>query len=153
MLSGAGLRNDPSLAHADRKQPLTERVVDLVGTGVAQIFTLEIDLRSSGQLRESRGEEEGGRPAHEGSQKPVELRSECRICDCLGVRSLQLFKRRGECFGNVPPAVSAETSQGIGHLRERGRSGRNRWHGSSHRGISIKAHVAPGPPRNTRYDR
>ena len=61
MLTGAGLGDDPSLAHPLREYSLAERVVDLVGAGVQQVFALEVDALARG---ESFGEPNGvGRPA------------------------------------------------------------------------------------------
>jgi hypothetical protein len=40
VLAGAGLRDDPGLAHPPREQRLAERVVDLVGAGVEQVLAL-----------------------------------------------------------------------------------------------------------------
>jgi hypothetical protein len=45
VLSGPGLGNDPPFAHPARKQNLAKRVVDLVGPGVAEILTFEVDRR------------------------------------------------------------------------------------------------------------
>ena len=43
VLAGAGLGDDPLLAHALGQQRLAERVVDLVGAGVEQVLALEED--------------------------------------------------------------------------------------------------------------
>ena len=45
VLAGAGFGDHALLAHAQREQRLAERVVDLVGAGVIEVFALEIDLR------------------------------------------------------------------------------------------------------------
>src|SRR5262245_3135807 len=47
VLPGAGLRDDPGLLHARGQEPLAERVVDLVGPGVAEVLALEIDPRAA----------------------------------------------------------------------------------------------------------
>ena len=44
VLAGAGLGDDPGLAHAPGQQDLAEAVVDLVRAGVVQLFALQIDL-------------------------------------------------------------------------------------------------------------
>ena len=46
MLSGSGFRHDPLFAHADSQQNLAQTVVDLVGSGVVQVLTFEIDAGS-----------------------------------------------------------------------------------------------------------
>ena len=49
VLAGAGLGDDPLLAHALGEQRLAERVVDLVRAGVEQVLALEVD-RVAGRL-------------------------------------------------------------------------------------------------------
>ena len=43
VLAGAGLGDDPRLAHALGEQRLPERVVDLVRAGVVEVLALEVD--------------------------------------------------------------------------------------------------------------
>ena len=64
VLAGAGLGDHAVLAHAQREQRLAERVVDLVGAGVVQVFALQVDLRPAALFGEPLGEIEratGGR--------------------------------------------------------------------------------------------
>ena len=44
MLAGAGLGDDPLLAHPARQHHLAEHVVDLVRAGVVELVALEVDL-------------------------------------------------------------------------------------------------------------
>ena len=44
MLAGAGLGDDAGLAHALGQHRLTDRVVDLVGAGVVEVFAFEVNL-------------------------------------------------------------------------------------------------------------
>ncbi len=46
VLAGAGLGDDPRLAHADREQDLADAIVDLVRAGVVELVALELDLRA-----------------------------------------------------------------------------------------------------------
>ena len=46
-LSGTGFGNDPLLAHFLCQQDLSQHVVDLVGTGVVQVFPLQVDLAAA----------------------------------------------------------------------------------------------------------
>ena len=45
MLPGARLGDDAGLAHPASQQDLSDGVVDLVGTGMVEVFALEVDLR------------------------------------------------------------------------------------------------------------
>ena len=45
MLPGARLGDDAGLAHPAGQQDLSDGVVDLVGTGMVEVFALEVDLR------------------------------------------------------------------------------------------------------------
>ena len=47
MLTGTGFSNDPLFTHAQSEESLTQGVVDLVGAGVIQVFTLEPDARTT----------------------------------------------------------------------------------------------------------
>ena len=47
VLAGAGLGDDPALAHPHREQRLAERVVDLVRAGVRQVLALQEDARAA----------------------------------------------------------------------------------------------------------
>ena len=49
VLSGAGLGDDPPLAHPLGQQRLPEGVVDLVGPGVVEVLALEIDRVAGGR--------------------------------------------------------------------------------------------------------
>ena len=61
MLTSTGLGDDSLLAHPQRQQSLTDRIVNFMGTGVIEIFSLEPDLRTATMFGESLGEIEGRR--------------------------------------------------------------------------------------------
>ena len=63
VLAGAGLGDDPLLAHAPGEQDLAEHVVDLVRAGVVQLLALEVDLGAAEMLGQALGEIERARPA------------------------------------------------------------------------------------------
>ena len=124
MLAGAGFGDDPPLPHAHGEEPLTERVVDLVGAGVAEILTLEIDLRAAGIFGEPLGKEEGRWPPHEGGEEVVEFGGEGGIGPRLVIGRLQLIERRGERFGHIAAAKGAKPAEAVGHLRKETAGGR-----------------------------
>ena len=53
VLAGAGLGDDPGLAHPLGQQRLAEHVVDLVRAGVVEVLALEQDPRAAGVLGEA----------------------------------------------------------------------------------------------------
>ena len=55
VLAGAGFGDHALLAHPQREQRLAERVVDLVGAGVVEVFALEPDLRAAALLAQPLG--------------------------------------------------------------------------------------------------
>ena len=64
VLAGAGLGDDPALAHPLGEQRLAEHVVDLVAAGVVEVLALEQDPRAADVLGEPRRSVSGlGRPA------------------------------------------------------------------------------------------
>ena len=79
VLTGAGLGNDPRLAHPDRQQDLTDAIVDLVCTGVIELVALEPHLRAAELLGQARGEIERARPSDVMFEQIVEFRLEGRI--------------------------------------------------------------------------
>ena len=55
VLAGTGLGDHPGLAHLLGEQRLAEHVVDLVRTGVVEVFSLQEDPGAAGVLAEPRG--------------------------------------------------------------------------------------------------
>src|SRR5262249_12317933 len=108
MLARARFRDDTLLAHAYRQEHLSDRVVDLVGAGVQQVFTFQVDARAATGLGEPPREMERGGPAAEGRQIPPHLGGERRVPKGIGVGGLQLVGRWEERFRHVPPAVGSE---------------------------------------------
>ncbi len=88
MLARTGLGNDPLLAHAQGQQGLPQGVVDLVGTGVVQIFTLEPDAGATVGAAVVGGETLGliqrCRPPDVVLEQTVELGGESGIVPGLG---------------------------------------------------------------------
>ena len=63
MLTGTGLCDDTRLAHLLGQEDLTDGVVDLVGTGVVQVLTFQIELTAI-LLTHALGKIQGGRTTH-----------------------------------------------------------------------------------------
>src|SRR5699024_1799624 len=54
VLSGSGLSNKPGFAHAFSQQSLTNDIIDLMRTGVVEVFAFQKDPHARMILRESR---------------------------------------------------------------------------------------------------
>ena len=107
VLAGAGLRDDPVLAHALGQQRLAERVVELVRAGVHEVLALEPQL-ATGQLREALGEVQRRRPPGEVAQQAVELAEVADVVAHPHPRRLELVERRQQRLGHVLAAIRAE---------------------------------------------
>ena len=90
VLPRTGFRDQLLLAHSFGQQPLTQAVVDLVGAGVIEILTFEVDLRSA-EVPGQPGRQEQRRWATDviGQQRLV-VGLETRILTglCIGLRHL-----------------------------------------------------------------
>ena len=115
VLPGTRLGDDAFLAGALGQQDLTDGVVDLVCTGMAEIFALEIDLRLAIVRRETVGACDRRRPAGKGRQEFAQFRLECRILARILIQRLEFIQRRDEGLGHVAAAVSSEIAPCIGH--------------------------------------
>ena len=73
VLAGAGLGDDPRLAHAAGQQDLAHAVVDLVRAGVVQLVALEVDLGAAEVPGQPLGEPQRAGPADVILQVGVEL--------------------------------------------------------------------------------
>jgi len=71
VLTGAGLGDDAGLAHPPGQQRLAEHVVDLVGTGVVEVLTLEDHPSAPGVLRKSWDLGDDARPTGVGAVQPL----------------------------------------------------------------------------------
>ena len=110
VLACAGLGDDTSLAHLFRQQHLTQHVVDLVGSGVVQILTLQINLRASQILRHALRVVKSGGPSRVIVQKLCELPVELRVVLVMAVGLFQLNHCVHQCFRNVLAAVDSKSS-------------------------------------------
>ena len=92
MLPSACLGNNPPLTHAESEQALAERVVDLVGTGVAEVFPLEIDSRSARILRQPVCKKQRRLATHKAAEQIVEFLLKGGVGGRLGVGLLKLVE-------------------------------------------------------------
>ena len=107
VLAGAGLGDDPPLAHPLGEQHLPERVVELVRAGVVEVLALEVDgrpARSESLLARYSGV---GRPPKSRSSA-VELGAVGRVLARLQPCLLELGERRHQRLGHELPAVGPE---------------------------------------------
>ena len=114
VLTGTRFGDDARFAHSLGEERLADRVVDLVGTGVIEVFTFEINLRAAGVPREPPCEIEGRRTADEVGIEQVELGAERRVGKGPLVFALEFIKGEEEGLRNVAPAVGAEATLAIG---------------------------------------
>ena len=107
VLPGAGLRNQPGLAHVPGQERLSQDVVRLVGSAVEQVLALE-DRFEPGPRGEPGGAREGRRPSHPGARLAVQLVPERPGGNDFATRRLQFLERGGEEFRCEPPSEGAE---------------------------------------------
>ena len=107
MLAGAGLGDDPRLAHPLGEQALAERVVELVRARVHQVLALEPD-RAAGRLGQALGVVERRRAAAEVALQAGELGAVAGVLARDEPGRLELGQRRHQRLGDVLAAVRAE---------------------------------------------
>mmetsp|Transcript_1913 Transcript_1913/g.4478 ORF Transcript_1913/g.4478 Transcript_1913/m.4478 type:complete len:327 (+) Transcript_1913:440-1420(+) len=79
VLTGTGFGNNLGLAHFLGEQNFAKTVVDLVGSGVIQIFSLQKDLGSTQLVGKSLAVKDGGGTTHKITAEIRELLQECRV--------------------------------------------------------------------------
>ena len=135
VLAGTGLGDDPRLAEAPCEQCLTERVVDLVRSGVGEVLALQVqaEARDDGDvtitwaghgvgsgrgcgkadgfgpdgLGETVGTVERSRPPGKGREEVAQFGPEDRIVTDSLVGRLELLQGGHECLGDVTPTEVA----------------------------------------------
>ena len=132
VLTGAGLGDQPRLAHPLGQQRLAEDVVDLVRAGVVEVLALE--QQADAELpAEVVALGEDRRPAGVVAQHGVELGAEHRVGPRLAERRLQLLARRHQRLRDVAAAELAEAAARRGSPITRGSGRRNIIRRSSRR--------------------
>ena len=114
VLTGAGLGNDPFLAHAARENDLAHRVVDLVRAGMDQVLALEINFRPSKLRGEALGQIKRGRPPDKFGQQLVQFPAEFRILPRRLVSLGQFLERRHQRLGHEDSAIRTKVARGVG---------------------------------------
>ncbi len=110
VLPGAGLGDDPRLAHPLGEQRLAEHVVDLVRAGVVEVLALEDDPRAAAVLGEARHLGDDARPARVGAVQPLELADELGVDDGLAPHLLELLEGGDQRLGDVASAEATEAA-------------------------------------------
>ncbi len=94
---------------------LADRVVDLVRTGVREIFTLQINLRAPA-LGDARHEGERRRPTHERLQLMRDGRLEVRAVQMLAHAGFEPLERGDQRLRHIAAAERAEAAAGVGEF-------------------------------------
>src|SRR3989454_1059847 len=110
MLARARLGDHALLPHATGEEGLTHYVVELVGSAMAEVFPLQIDLRPADVVRKALGEVEWRRAPTVVSIVRSEFLLERWILSCLVVCRLELVQRGHERLRHVLPAELPEVS-------------------------------------------
>ncbi len=113
MLTRAGLCNEARFLHAPGEQRLPDRIVDLMGAGMAQVFALEVNLRAAQSFRKALGKIQRRRPPDIFFQIVLEFGLKPLIPSCALVHLFQLQQGRHESFRDIPSAVRAEPPMSI----------------------------------------
>ena len=113
VLSRAGLRDDPPLAHALREERLAEGVVDLVGTGVGEVLALEEDPCAAHRLGEPLRFPERSRTTDELPQQAIELADEVAVVAQFEIPPLEFLEGRDKRLRHEAAAEVAEVAASI----------------------------------------
>ena len=114
VLAGAGLGDDPRLAHLLRQQHLAQSVVDLVRAGVQQVLALEVDARTAEMLGQPLSEVERRRAADVVLQQVLQPALEGALAPQPVVGAAQFLERRHQGFRRVAAAVNAVAAALVG---------------------------------------
>ena len=109
----AGFGDDAFLAHAPGEQGLPEAVIDLVRSGMEQVFALEIDLRAAEPFREAAGVVQRSRAAGVVGEQSGQLRLKRGVAARFQIGVLKFFDGRHQDFRHKSPPVGTEVTAGI----------------------------------------
>ena len=158
MLPRTGFGNDPFLAHPQGQQGLAQGIVDLVGTGVVEVFPLQPDAGAAVGAAvvgsETLGLIQRCRPADVVLEQAIELIGEGGIVPGLSRRLLQFCQGWHQGLGHVLAAkpskatVSSRAHRWLqaGGIRSAG-IGQGAGHGSTaERRFSVSRRSSHGAP-------
>ena len=106
--AGAGLGDDPRLAHAPGQHDLTQHIVDLVRAGVIELLALEIDFRAAAMLGEPLGEIKRGLACRHRSRDGRPFPFGISVGLGLVVGLLELEDERHQRLGDEAAAIETE---------------------------------------------
>ena len=112
VLSGAGFGDQTGLSHLLGQQCLAKDVVDLVGTGVVQVFPFQIDLRTAQIPGHFLCVVQPARAARIIIQQVLQFPAKIRIILEMFIGFFQFDHCIHQCLRNVLAAVTAESSSG-----------------------------------------
>ena len=119
VLAGAGLGDDPGLAHALGQKDLAEAVIDLVAARMVQLVALEPDLRAAEFLGQAFREIDRAGLADIILQEEIHLGPEVRILLGRLIGFLEFQNVRHQCFGDETTAIIAKPALLVRPGRER----------------------------------
>ena len=110
VLSGTCLCDQAGLPHLLCQQCLSQGIIDLMGTGMVQILSLEIDLRAAQILRHFPCIVQQRGAPRVFIQQLVQLRIEFRILLIMLIALLQMDQFIHQCLGDILSSVDSVTS-------------------------------------------
>jgi hypothetical protein len=116
VLAGAGLGDDPLLAHPLGKETLAERVVDLVRAGVREILPLQVNPRSAAEIGQVAREVQRRRAADIISRETIHHVLELGVAASVVVSGFQLVERRHQRLRRI---LAAELPKSATRVRYR----------------------------------
>ncbi len=117
MLAGTRLGNDLGLAKATGKEKLTQRVVDLVGSRVVEILSLQPDGCATSMFRQTFGLVQLAGATHPGVERAVLLPEGGVILDLVEA----FFKFREAVHQRLGDVLSAKLAEALRDLAVHGR--------------------------------
>ena len=120
MLTGAGLGDDPGLAHAPGQQRLADGVVDLVRAGVIEVLAFQVDLGTTQLTTQPLGMIDRRRSADVVLKIGIQLCLEGRILHVFFIRHPQFIERLHQRFGDEYPTIGSEMTFRIRQIGQTG---------------------------------